>query len=83
MLPLKDDGATKFQQDVSTAALPAVVRLYNEAPRDIFIGVVVMCGLAFLSMIVMSWNRNLLKRESGGDSAPERLGDWFEKVEQP
>jgi hypothetical protein len=57
--------------------------LYNEALRDIFIGVVVMCGLAFLSMLVMSWNRSLLKKVSGGESAPERLVDGFEKVEHP
>jgi hypothetical protein len=83
VLPLKDDGATKFRQDVSTAVLPAVMRLYNEALRDIFVGAVVMCGLAFLSTLGMSWNRNLLKKGSGGKSDPERLGDGLEKVEQP
>ena len=76
------NGATVFRTDVSAKDLPIVLQLYNSALRDVFIAAVVMSALAFLATFGMEWNRNLLRKESAGGTAPERLAEGIKKVEQ-
>ena len=61
-----NDGATAFRNNVSAAALPAILELYNSALRNVFYAATITCGLAFLSTLGLEWNRNLLKSGSGG-----------------
>lgn len=40
-----------------------------------------MSGLALLASLGMEWNRNVVKKESGGETAGERLGEGIEETE--
>ena len=50
------EGATAFRNTVPAASLPALLNLYDEALRKVFIAAVPMAGLAFVASLGMEWN---------------------------
>lgn len=48
-------GATRFREVVPPESLPALINLYNESLRGVFIAAVPLCGSAFLCSLLLEW----------------------------
>ncbi|KAK5047592.1 hypothetical protein LTR84_006689 [Exophiala bonariae] len=59
-------GATQFRDVVPPESLPALIALYNDALRGVFIAAVPLCGSAFLCSLLMEWRSMRRQEEVGG-----------------
>lgn len=50
-----DAGASAFRGVVTPEQLPALLQVYNDALRKVFICAIPLCGLAFVSSLFLEW----------------------------
>jgi hypothetical protein len=71
-----DAGAAAFRDVVPIEQLPALLTVYNEALRQVFIAAIPLCGLAMVSACFLEWrdlkDQSRAKEENDKKSAERR-----------